>query len=393
MLRHLLLAVSAAVNIALIAFLVRAPHGARAETRSPRAETPAAPAPTPTRPAPVTLPPQEPSSHEPSSNPPSSASPRAELLAGFEDVDRILNLMRAQGLSPEMCYRAGSTLVLSRLSAQRRRMLFGEPRYTWQYGATGGNLPREKMASSAAHLLKRDDIMLALMGDDYLVGRFPDSMVSDPRFGGLPPDKVRQVLLIEGDYSAAKILTMGKGSIESARATEASIASEKDAKIRTVLTPEEYERFQAAASPAAHMLRRGLMGADVTDAQFAAIVRRARAADPLGTGSYNETLAPFTEIILTEAGPQAALAYARNIDRSQPSALAVLESTDLDPAEIARRYVLIQTYHKTPKDGNRATTDYEAVTAGLSAEQRTALERTSGGGRLRRAANIKLRTP
>ncbi|MBE2215199.1 MAG: hypothetical protein IAE82_15100, partial [Opitutaceae bacterium] len=316
-----------------------------------------------------------------------------DVLAGFEDVARILEAMRAEGLSPEIRYMAGSMIVLQRLFAERRHMLFGEVRYTWQYGVSGGNLPREKMAAGREHTLKRDDIMLALMGDDYLIGRFPDSMVSGPRFGGLPPEKVRQVLLIETDYSAAKALTMGQGSMDSAHATAVRVAGDKDADIRAILTPEEYERYQAATAPAMYLLRRGLAGADVDDAQFAAISRRARAADPLGTGSSNETLAPFVEIILAEAGPKAALTYARTMDRSQPSALVVLESAGLEAGEIARRYLVLQAYRTPPQDTSRAAADYEAVTAGLSDEQRTALERSSAGSRLKRAANAKRRTP
>lgn len=211
-------------------------------------------------------------------------------------------------------------------------------------------------------------------GDDYVP---TDPLFRNAMFGNLPDEKVQVLAKIERDYGEIYWQQRRGDEVEDALATFEGrsrirlLEEEKERDIAAVLTPEEFEDFARRQSRAAKTVISGVSDIEVSDEEYNAlyhIQRDALAAIP------------------REAGPEEALAYARNSAAAAEEVRTVL-GDDRFYSYMANTDPLYSAAAKFAKTNPGLTPATTHALYQLQLEAMTALARTTGAERTSDLAN------
>lgn len=362
------LAASAIANVVL---LVRAPDSgsslAREATRSAAStDQPAAPDPQTTTPG------KGPGAAGSSTD----STARAPRLA-TRQTREIMHLLQAQGVPLGTQVAIALALVNQDILEERKGITTRPTTAAWAAGRAGSerNLTPEQRDQLFKLDLKQDDIMAELLGVDYRRELAKERYTKDPRFAGLPLEKLLQLSEMDHERSMADRDQMRAGGNPMARMMTdgRNRKAEREEMLAKVFTPDELARYQLYHSDFALQLQRHLEGSDVSDEQYAAVYREASKA---GGDSNNTTLDPVVAALRTQVSPDAALRVVAQSDQQFAPAISIFQRAGIGNDEILRRRGLVKELMGTGSR-DRAAELYASVTAGLSPEARAELEKSN----------------
>ena len=274
----LILGVSLAGNIALVAALWRMPASHRDETGSRRSREIAADVETRGSGA----------SRKAASS--ESGRPIKDLplpaWAGLSSSDpaALVSSLRAAGL-PENLVRAITIGVINEMFSEKRRAILGDRADVPFWKPRPGSLTasgREYMSKMRALSREQQQLVEQVLGADAAVSE-DMRFYNNQQYGFLPAGKAELIRRIDSDYGdmTNEIMMQGLGGprLPEDRDKLALIEKEKRSDLAAVLTPEELELFDLYRSNTANSLRYRLGAFEPTEDEFRAIYDLQRVFD------------------------------------------------------------------------------------------------------------------
>jgi hypothetical protein len=268
-----LLAGSAAINVALLATLLARPALVPAPVRAlfPGAK------------------PSEPVVPSSAARRAPSPAPTAPLWTALEtsDLPTLISRLRAAGFPPAVISAVLGARIEAQFSARMRALAstlesvpFWRPSPTSYINNTRFNEERTQIYRERTRLLRQ------LLGDDFLAAAGGDATAAQIRqYGNLPKSKITLIERINDDYAemASQVRSAANGIyLPEDREKLALLEREKRADLAGILSPQELEDYEMRSSLITMRLRSAMTWMDASEDEFRAVFRvHQQLSDPL----------------------------------------------------------------------------------------------------------------
>lgn len=292
-----------------------------------------------------------------------ASRPLAWTELRIDHPDETVAQLRAAGISSPYL-RSVLAAMLEQETIARRKELEGPAPAYWKYLVPPAPLDADPKARAALREMLGDHERLLdrLLGPGVLrFDQFTDAARNLVRYSGLPPDKARQLQLLEADYgelnSAARAAMFGI-SLPGDREVQGLLDREKEKDIQALLSSEEYELYLLRNSPTANTLRSNLATFSPSEEEFGRIFRLRLdfernydfmkdplSADPVRSGRA-EAEQRMNEAIQAALGPVRGVEYVRESDVEYRETKKVVAQLGLTAESAVPIWTLAKDYQK-----------------------------------------------
>jgi hypothetical protein len=320
----------------------------------------------------------------------SVATPSSERWASPADINAWL---KESGAPLNVRYALLNFLMMEKHKEAITALRFPAGMKRWQRGSTP---PTPEQGEKIAALQRQQQQELqALFGADYAKARFG---AEAERESGIATEKRVEMDRIARDYMETR-MKLGAGSSAKERAL---LESEMQRDMAAILTPQEFETYQAYESPEGNNLQRSMRGLDVDDETYLKIFRIVTAskdaeARPGSQISENQLAAIEKDVVADVA---AHIAANQNATFREISTL--YSAAGITSSAMLERYRIWNQFHADPRQFQigisgqldeaqlaLARSYYDRLTDGLSTEARAQFDRTNTGKFMNRLLSPK----
>lgn len=324
-------------------------------------------------------------------SPPAHSPVTAAPPVAWQSPADVQTWLRSTNAPLEVRYEVARAMLYKKYQAAYEAARFPPGMHKWQ--RAGLKITPGQIEQQAAIREQQDTELQQLMGADYLQARYGEG----ERLSGLPVEKIAEINQISRDsYDARRKLGDNGMRPDVSRLMDAEMKAE----IRKVLTPGEYEKYEAYDTQEGQQFQRTLAGLDIDDETYLRVYRAVAAVKADGPPGSSGSRQAESKVIETMLGAEAAALVAMNQDSTFRQIGDLAFSSGLPRAEVLGKYQAMLQFYKDTQGWGPQTVPTEAqlalvrshrdrLTEGLSDTDRTKFDRTSTGALMNRLLREK----
>lgn len=303
--------------------------------------------------------------------------------------------LKSSGAPLNLRYAVLNYLMMEKYKGAITAVRFPTGMKRWQRGNTPPSPEQREKMTALRHQQQQE--LEAIFGADYAKARFGPEIEAE---SGIPAEKRVEMERIIRDYMETR-MNLGPGNTAKERSL---LDSEMQKDLAKVLSPAEFELYQAYESQEGSRLQQSMRGLDVDDETYLRIFRAAAAAK--ATSSESTTGSGITLDQLAAIEKSAGADIAGHIAANQNSTFREIGSlytaAGLPSGAMLERYRIWSQFHADAPQFQPgvsgqlseaqlalARSYYERLTEGLSAEARAQFDRTRTGAFMNRLLTKK----